>query len=136
MLTKHAVDAYYMVTNAGRRERDLSWIREKLGEWNASEKGKEGPVEMEVMDGWGLLAIQGSFSVLPRLFFAVFDIRHCCTGPQVASYLQGLTSYDLRQLTFGRSAYVSIEGFNLHLSRGGYTGEDGFEVRPEYFFVI
>jgi aminomethyltransferase len=61
MLTKHAVDAFYMVTNAGRRERDLSWIREKLREWNASEKGKEGPVEMEVMDGWGLLAIQGSF---------------------------------------------------------------------------
>jgi len=61
MLTKHAADAFYMVTNAGRRERDLSWIREKLGEWNASEKGKEGPVEMEVMDGWGLLAIQGAF---------------------------------------------------------------------------
>jgi aminomethyltransferase len=61
MLTKHAADAFYIVTNAGRRDRDLSWIREKLAEWNASEKGRDGTVDMEVMEGWGLLAIQGSF---------------------------------------------------------------------------
>lgn len=42
--------------------------------------------------------------------------------------MQGLTSFDLRQLTFGSSAFVPIEGFNLHVARGGYTGEDGFEV--------
>jgi aminomethyltransferase len=42
--------------------------------------------------------------------------------------LQSLTSFDLRQLTFGTSAFVPIEGFNLHVARGGYTGEDGFEV--------
>jgi len=23
---------------------------------------------------------------------------------------------------------VPLEGFNLHVARGGYTGEDGFEV--------
>jgi len=50
------------------------------------------------------------------------------TGPEAASYLQSLTSFDLRQLTFGTSAFVPIEGFNLHVARGGYTGEDGFEV--------
>ena len=49
-------------------------------------------------------------------------------GPQAAQYLQGLTSFDLKGLTFGKSAYVPIEGFNLHVARGGYTGEDGFEV--------
>lgn len=42
--------------------------------------------------------------------------------------MQSLTSFDLRQLTFGTSAFVPIEGFNLHVARGGYTGEDGFEV--------
>jgi len=31
-------------------------------------------------------------------------------------------------LTFGKSAFVPIEGFNLHVARGGYTGEDGFEI--------
>ena len=49
-------------------------------------------------------------------------------GPAAAAYLQALTSFDLRLLTFGKSAFVPIEGFNLHVARGGYTGEDGFEV--------
>ncbi|KAJ2936991.1 hypothetical protein H1R20_g109, partial [Candolleomyces eurysporus] len=107
IITKHASDAYYVVTNAGRRDRDLPHFKEKLEEWNAGEKGKEGPVEMEVLEDWGLLALQ---------------------GPEAASYLQSLTSYDLKQLTFGKSAFVPIEGFNLHVARGGYTGEDGFEI--------
>ena len=63
---------------------------------------------MEVLDGWGLVALQ---------------------GPEAASYLQSLTSFDLRALTFGRSAFVPIDGgYNLHVARGGYTGEDGFEI--------
>ena len=56
-------------------------------------------------------------------------MRDIYLGPEAAQYLQGLTSFDLRELTFGRSAFVPIEGFNLHVARGGYTGEDGFEVR-------
>ncbi|TFK80358.1 glycine cleavage system T protein [Polyporus arcularius HHB13444] len=108
VITKHADDAYYVVTNAGRRDRDLAWFREKLAEWNAGETAKaEGAVEHEVLEGWGLLALQ---------------------GPEAAQYLQGLTSFDLRELTFGKCAFVPIEGFNLHVARGGYTGEDGFEI--------
>ncbi|KAH6915701.1 aminomethyltransferase [Coprinopsis sp. MPI-PUGE-AT-0042] len=107
IITKHAQDAFYVVTNAGRRDRDLPWFKQKLEEWNASEKAQSGPVEMDVMDNWGLLALQ---------------------GPRAAAYLQSLTSFDLGQLYFGRAAYVPIEGFNLHVARGGYTGEDGFEI--------
>ena len=60
VITKHAEDAYYVVTNAGRRDRDLVWFKERLEEWNAGEKAKaEGKVEHEVLDGWGLLALQG-----------------------------------------------------------------------------
>jgi glycine cleavage system aminomethyltransferase T len=51
-------------------------------------------------------------------------------GPASADLLQALTSYDLRALTFGRSAFVPLEGTNVHVARGGYTGEDGFEVSP------
>ncbi|KAI1787027.1 glycine cleavage system T protein [Ganoderma leucocontextum] len=108
VITKHAEDAFYVVTNAGRRDRDLAWFKEKLEEWNSGEKARsEGKVEHEVLEDWGLLALQ---------------------GPEAAQYLQGLTSFDLRGLTFGRSAFVPIEGFNLHVARGGYTGEDGFEI--------
>jgi glycine cleavage system aminomethyltransferase T len=57
------------------------------------------------------------------------------SGPQAAQYLQALTSFDLNGLTFGKSAYVPIEGFNLHVARGGYTGEDGFEVIVRCIFA-
>ncbi|KAH9949042.1 glycine cleavage system T protein [Amylocystis lapponica] len=107
VITKHADDAFYVVTNAGRRERDLAWFSEQVGVWNASERAAAGKVEHEILEDWGLLALQ---------------------GPEAAAYLQGLTSFDLRALTFGTSAFVPIEGFNLHVARGGYTGEDGFEI--------
>ncbi|TFK73784.1 glycine cleavage system T protein [Pluteus cervinus] len=107
IITKHQEDAFYVVTNAGRRDQDLPWFADKLKEWNASDKGKEGPVEIEVLENWGLLALQ---------------------GPLAAEYLQRLTSFDLKKLTFGKSAFVPIEGLNLHVARGGYTGEDGFEI--------
>ncbi|KAL1736143.1 hypothetical protein EV714DRAFT_279513 [Schizophyllum commune] len=119
VITKHSQDAFYVVTNAGRRERDLAWFKEKLAEWNAGEVAKkEGPVEHEVLEGWGLLALQ---------------------GPEAAGYLQTLTSFDLRTLTFGKSAFVPIDGgFNLHVARGGYTGEDGFEISipPDQTFDV
>jgi len=107
VITKHAPDAFYVVTNAARRTEDLAWLNARLAEWNVSERAKDGPVEHEVLDGWGLLALQ---------------------GPASADHLQALTSYDLRSLTFGRSAYVPLEGINVHVARGGYTGEDGFEI--------
>lgn len=108
VITKHAEDAFYVVTNAGRRDRDLPWLREKLDEWNSSPRAEKGKVEMEVLEDWGLVALQ---------------------GPEAATLLQGLTAFDLRQLTFGKCAFVPLEGYNVHVARGGYTGEDGFEVR-------
>jgi aminomethyltransferase len=59
VITKHAPDAFYVVTNAARRAEDLAWIEARLVEWNSSERAKDGPVEHEVLDGWGLLALQG-----------------------------------------------------------------------------
>lgn len=58
IVTKHASDAFYVVTNAGRRDQDLSWFKTKLEEWNTS-RGKEGPVEHEILEDWGLVALQG-----------------------------------------------------------------------------
>jgi Aminomethyltransferase folate-binding domain len=57
------------------------------------------------------------------------------TGPAAADHLQALTSYDLRALTFGRSAFVPLEGLNVHVARCGYTGEDGFEVSFDPFVL-
>lgn len=134
MITKHASDAFYVVTNASRRTEDLAWFRARLAEWNVSERAKDGPVEHEVLDGWGLLALQGmSCHIRARFRVSTDDLEKQTNttnqkGPASADLLQALTSYDLRALTFGRSAFVPLEGINVHVARGGYTGEDGFEV--------
>lgn len=104
IITKHAADTFYVVTNAGRRDEDLALFREKLDEWVKAGKGS---VEMEVLDGWGLVALQ---------------------GPKAASVLQRLTEFDLSTLYFGQSTFLTVSGVNVHVARGGYTGEDGFEV--------
>ena len=64
MITKHSDEAFYVVTNAGTRDKDLAWFRDKLVQWNASERAKAGPVEHEVLEDWGLIALQGE-SCLP-----------------------------------------------------------------------
>ncbi len=50
-------------------------------------------------------------------------------GPEAVVYLQKLVKFDLNGLPFGKSAYIDIDGVRCHVARGGYTGEDGFEVR-------
>jgi aminomethyltransferase len=59
IITKHLDDAYYVVTNAARRDRDIDWFRSRLDEWNSSERAQAGAVELDVLEGWGLLALQG-----------------------------------------------------------------------------
>lgn len=105
VVTKHTDDAFYVVTNAGRRERDLAWFKEHLDIWNK----EKGGVLWEVLDTHGLLALQ---------------------GPKAAEVLQKLTDYPLKDLTFGKSAFLAINNLEevVHVARGGYTGEDGFEV--------
>ena len=59
VVTKHSDDSFYVVTNAGRRDRDLAWIKEKIQEWNNSKRAAKGEVTLELLDGWGLVALQG-----------------------------------------------------------------------------
>lgn len=35
VITKHDEDSFYVVTNAGRRDRDLDWFQSNLEKWNA-----------------------------------------------------------------------------------------------------
>lgn len=63
VITKHSNQEFYVVTNAGRRDRDLAWIADQMRLWN---EGKEDKVEMEVLEGWGLIALQGAIP-LPNI---------------------------------------------------------------------
>lgn len=62
ILTKHAEGEWYVVTNAGRRLEDLAWFEERLEAWNKKEGVEQGKTHMEVLDGWGLIALQGAFA--------------------------------------------------------------------------
>lgn len=92
---------WYVVTNAGRRSEDLEHLQEKLKLWNGNK------VDHQVMEDWGLVALQ---------------------GPKAMEVLAQHTKVDLSKLTFGKSIKASVAGTECHIARGGYTGEDGFEI--------
>lgn len=50
-------------------------------------------------------------------------------GPKTIEYLQNKVDIDLTELPFfGFKENVSLLGYNVMLSKSGYTGEDGFEI--------
>ncbi|GAA6033205.1 hypothetical protein JCM8097_002994 [Rhodosporidiobolus ruineniae] len=113
MVTRWSEDSFYLVTNAGRADVDIPWIKEHVEQWNVQNSDK---VEFEILDK-ALIALQ---------------------GPQSHVALQRLlpSSHSLQKLlTFSRSLHLPIPGLSstandsfVHVARGGYTGEDGFEI--------
>lgn len=59
----------------------------------------------------------------------LFDSRALLAlqGPAAAEVLSRLAP-DVANMTFMQFATLEIEGFECHVSRSGYTGEDGFEI--------
>ncbi|CAO1615253.1 unnamed protein product [Sympodiomycopsis kandeliae] len=106
VITKIDDQKFYVVTNAGRRKEDLAWISERLADWKG--KGDGGEVKHTILEDQGLVALQ---------------------GPKSVEVLSQHTDADLTQLTFGKSVYATIADVQgCHIARGGYTGEDGFEI--------
>jgi len=122
IITKLWEDRFYVVTNAGCREKDLKFLAEQLA---AFEKEGGAEVKWTVLEGQGLVALQGpkAKEVLSRVV--------------VNSQGEG----NLDNLYFGQSRYMKVKSLSLEragplgfqsslllVSRGGYTGEDGFEI--------
>ncbi|WFC99432.1 aminomethyltransferase [Malassezia yamatoensis] len=123
MITKLGEDEFFVVTNAGRREEDLEYIGKQLEAFN-KENMSNGFTLHEVLHKQGLLALQGpsAMSVLQK--FVAKDV-------------------DLTKLVFGTSSYLELQIPNhgpveALVARGGYTGEDGFEisVAPEHTVAV
>jgi len=74
-------------------------------------------VEWEILEGWGLIALQGPLSE---------DI--------LSSILVEPEETKLKEMYFGHSKFIRVKlpggeaSSPLLVSRGGYTGEDGFEI--------
>ena len=141
IVTKHDDETFYVVTNAGRRIEDLALFREQLADWGTTH-GADQAVEFEVLDGWGLVALQGQPPLPPLLSRSVTGLctsnadSVCSPGPKSQAVLQEHVDADLSTLYFGQSTFAQFDvpgagatgAVRIHIARGGYTGEDGFEV--------
>ena len=108
VVTRLGEDEYYVVTNGACFDKDSKYLDEELGKFG-------GDLQWNRLDGSGLVALQ---------------------GPQAAEILGAALASDLnlKELYFGNAAWAQLklaDGGKTHpvlVSRGGYTGEDGFEL--------
>lgn len=114
IITRLGPQSFYFVTNAGRRESDHAYLEKHIAKWNSDGKPE---VQWQVMDGQGLIALQGPLAaeLLQPLLVNIQDDK-------------------LEGILFGQSKFLKLklpsgaESSPILVSRGGYTGEDGFEI--------
>lgn len=97
-------DKHGMVINAGCKDKDLAHMREHL----AQAKAKGMDVDLEVIEDHELLALQGPKAMEVMTKFV----------PDV----------DFVKMPFMTLAPMTVSGIPCHVTRCGYTGEDGFEI--------
>ena len=107
IITKENHNEFYIVTNAGCAERDTEFLRSEL------QNGSTSDCQWKIIEGRSLLALQGPKAT---------DVL----GPLLLKTAQGK---DLKELFFGqRHEFALKDGTLVQIARGGYTGEDGFEI--------
>ncbi|RKO95014.1 glycine decarboxylase complex subunit T, partial [Caulochytrium protostelioides] len=108
ILNKYSSDAVYMVTNAGCADKDIAHMEATLAK--ARQEGMD--VQYRVIDR-SLVALQ---------------------GPASMAVLQGLVGadVDLAAMPFMTAQPMTVAGHACYVTRGGYTGEDGFELSVDH----
>jgi aminomethyltransferase len=94
-----AGDGFFLVVNASNCEPDVALLRAAAKKW------AHVTVD-DATDRLGMFAIQ---------------------GPVANAVTQRITKQDLAPLKYYKWMAATVAGIDLHLSRTGYTGEDGFE---------
>src|SRR6202050_255798 len=93
-------DEYLLMSNAGTREKDFSWVRDNTRQFNCTVEN--------LSDDFTQIAIQ---------------------GPKAVDVLQKLTDADLSAVKFYWVTRGTVCGLkNTLIARTGYTAEDGFEI--------
>lgn len=114
VITRLGPDLFYFVTNAGCRAKDTEYLAKELETWRQAGKPE---VKWTKLEGQGLVALQGPHSA------SIFE-----------SVLSAEDATLIKELYFGQSRYLKARlssgktSSDLLVSRGGYTGEDGFEI--------
>ncbi len=126
VITRLGADKFYFVANAACRDKDFRYFQTELKQWTEAEK--QPSVEIVQLSTRGLIALQGPLS-----------------AAILASCLTQNESTDLASLYFGQCTYLTIrlpsgkDSDPVLASRGGYTGEDGFELStstPEQTVIV
>lgn len=129
IVTRLSNNSFYVVTNAGCEEKDFKFLAEALNKWNSDDANTGLKVNHIKLEDRGLLALQGPLAepVLADVLEMFPDITVTSAEESPSAFLQGIT--------FGKSRLIPLKsghvgGFSdtLHVARGGYTGEDGFEI--------
>lgn len=127
IITRLGPDSFYIVTNAACRDKDIKFIEKSIDEMHealghgtgspTTEDASNNGLKWEVMEDQGLVAIQ---------------------GPLAATILKPLLvdrdQHKIEDLHFGHCRFAQMQlpdgstTAPLLISRGGYTGEDGFEI--------
>lgn len=98
IVTRLSDDEFFIVLNAGCKEKDIAWIRKHIS----------GRIELDYMEDRVLLALQG-----PKAEQALDETLDCDVSNLPYMHIMGAQSPC---------------GTDIFISRLGYTGEDGFEL--------
>ncbi|KAF2094821.1 glycine cleavage system T protein [Rhizodiscina lignyota] len=114
VITRLGQAEFYFVTNAGCRDKDCEFLASEISHF--TKEHPELPVHWETLDDRGLVALQGPLAA---------DI--------LTAVLANPEKDDLSKLYFGQCKNIAIRlasgsTVDVMASRGGYTGEDGFEL--------
>ena len=99
IITKINDTKFFVVINAGCKEKDIAWIKSKL----------PAAIKLTILDDRSLIAVQGEKS-----------------GTVLGNFVHGGNLDNLPYMNIG--FYKLSDGTEIFVSRTGYTGEDGFEV--------
>lgn len=124
MITRTGEQEYRLVSNAGTREKVLAYLVEQTKDL---QKPDSEAFWWEVLQGMGLLAVQGpeSEGIMQQVIdpSEELDLSKVYFGQTVFARLRARGDG-------GKGEWVTLPGRAM-ISRGGYTGEDGFEVSFE-----
>ena len=120
VITRLGPELFYVVTNAACQQKDHAYLDAQIEQFKR--KGL-GAVDWQVRNGQGLIAVQGPLSAKVL---------------EDALILAGVEDLDPASFYFGQcrripislstSATSGVTQGHILVSRGGYTGEDGFEI--------
>ena len=79
-----------------------------------------------MLEGWELVALQGAFEMCGECELEVDGDGR--TGLRCAS--ADSDRWRPKQTLLRLFAFFRLNDTKVHVARGGYTGEDGFEIRP------